>query len=300
MTDKGITIDSNVTLPENAGLAKSSEDRPATCAAVLEKNRRTKAEPRPSAEMTITLPGGVPMTFCWCPATTSEAWKAILGGDDFFWMGSPKSEACRSNDETRHRVRLTQGFWMGKYEVTQRQWEGVMCENPSSFKGADRPVEQVSWDDCQVFVAQINAAGQVRVSLPTEAQWEYACRAGTTSPFNFGSTLNGDMANCDGRHPYGFFNGRYRRETSPVGEYAPNAWGLYDMHGNVWEWCQDWYGDYAGDATDPTGPASGSDRVVRGGSWLIDAQYCRSAGRYGHGPVYRNCILGFRLVCSLP
>ena len=261
--------------------------------AVVEKRK----EPKPGDEMTITLPGGVPMTFCWCPATTSEAWNRISGGDDFFWMGSPESEACRNNGETRHRVRLTQGFWMSKYEVTQRQWEGVMGMNPSGFKGADRPVERVSWDDCQEFVGKINASGQIRVSLPTEAQWEYACRAGTMTPFNFGSTLNGDKANCDGTCPYGMSSGRYRNETSPVGKYAPNGWGLYDMHGNVWEWCQDWYGGYAGDATDPTGSASGTTRVIRGGRWNDFAQDCRSAWRSGYGPGRRGNYLGLRLGC---
>ena len=260
----------------------------------------TQKEPRPGEEMTVMLPGGVPMTFCWCPATTSEAWKKISGGDDFFWMGSPESEADRRDGEARHRVRLTRGFWMGKYPVMQRQWEGVMGETPSYFKGEDRPVESVSWNACQAFVERINAAGRVRVSLPTEAQWEHACRAGTTTPYSFGSALNGDRANCNGNYPYGTTAmGRYRRATSPVGEYAPNAWGLHDMHGNVWEWCRDWYGSYAGDVTDPTGPASGSDRVMRGGGWYDDAQNCRSAYRYSHSPSDNYHITyGFRLCCS--
>ena len=258
-------------------------------------------EPKPGDELTITLPGGVPMTFCWCPATTSEDWRRISGGKDYFLMGSPESEEKRRNDESQHRVTLTKGFWMGKYEVTQRQWEGVMGKNPSDFKGADRPVENVSWDDCREFVGKINAAGQVRVSLPTEAQWEYACRAGTTTPYNFGSSLNGDKANCYGNYPYGTTVwGRYCKETASVGSYAPNAWGLCDMHGNVWEWCQDGYGSYTGDATDPTGSASGTNRVLRGGSWFNPAQYCRSALRFRCVPHVRDGIigLGFRLVCS--
>ena len=259
----------------------------------------TSRDPSPGEEMTITLPGGVLMTFCWCPATTSEAWKKITGGDDFYWMGSPESEPKRVSDETRHRVTLTKGFWMGKYEVTQRQWEGVMESNPSKFKSPDRPVEQISWDDCQAFIRQVNVAVRTTVSLPIEAQWEYACRAGTTTPFNFGSSLNGDNANCDGNYPYGATDkGRYRGKIAPVGSYAPNAWGLYDMHGNVWEWCQDWYGHYSGDATDPTGPASGSFRVQRGGGWINSASCCRSASRCNDSPSFGDGNLGFRLCCS--
>ena len=265
--------------------------------AKIEDNR--KREPKPGDEMTITLPGGVPMTFCWCPATTSAAWKLISGGNDYFLMGSPTSEKGRSDLEMQHRVTLTQGFWMGKYEVTQRQWECVMDSNPSNFKGANRPVEKVSWSDCQNFIRKINAAGQVTVALPTEAQWEYACRAGTTTPFNFGSTLKGDKANCDGNYPYGTITqGPYRIKTRDVGSYASNDWGLYDMHGNVWEWCADLYGNYTGDVANPTGPASGMFRVDRGGSWSSYARGCRSASRDRSGPGDRYDNLGFRLVCS--
>ena len=243
-------------------------------------------EPKPGEEREFELADGVKMKFCWCPPGS-------------FDMGSPSSEEDRSIDETQHRVKLTQGFWMGKYEVKQHQWESVMGSNPSGFKGDDRPVERVSWDDCQEFICKINAAGQVTVSLPTEAQWEYACRAGTTTPFNFGLTLNGDKANCDGNYPYGTSTrGRRRETTSDVGSYAPNAWGLHDMHGNVWEWCSDWYGNYTGDATDPIGPASGTYRVFRGGSWSNFAWRCRSANRAGSVPGYRISILGLRLVCS--
>ena len=235
----------------------------------------------------IKLPGGATMEMVWCPPGS-------------FMMGSPTSENPRDNDETQHKVMLTKGFWMGKYEVTQRQWESVMGDNPSRFKGADRPVEQVSWNDCQEFIRKINASGEVMVSLPTEAQWEYACRAGTTTPFSFGSSLNGDKANCDGNYPYGTTaKGQYREATAPVGSYSPNAWGLYDMHGNVWEWCADWYGDYpTGSVTDPTGPASGSIRVLRGGGWFSHAHRCRSALRNRYVPGFRYGDLGFRLVCS--
>ena len=188
---------------------------------------------------------------------------------------------------------------MGKFEVTQKQWRRAMGTNPSLHKGNDRPVERVSWVDCQEFIRKIIADGNVKVSLPTEAQWEYACRAGTTTPFSFGTTLNGDEANCNGNSPYGTERkGRYRQATAQVGSYAPNAWGFCDMHGNVYEWCADWYGDYAGDATDPIGPASGGKRVIRGGSWAGCAQRCRSANRGSADPNGSNGGVGFRLVCS--
>ena len=227
-------------------------------------------------------------------------------------MGSPSAEKGHEVDETRHRVTLTEGFWMGKYEVTQAQWESVMgrklcgllANNPSTFKGADRPVENVSWSECQMFVEKVNASliGSFKVSLPTEAQWEYACRAGTTTPYSFGSSLNGDKANCDDNYPYGTtVKGKHRRETAPVGSYAPNAWGLYDMHGNVWEWCVDCYDrDFYTKVSAKVDPCcvSGMYRVLRGGSWSNHALNCRSAVRLRYGPGYRNDYLGFRLVCS--
>ena len=255
----------------------------------------------PGDEMTIMLPCDVPMTFCWCPPTTGEAWKKISGGDDFFWMGSTEAESAWADIEARHRVRLTRGFWMGKYPVTQLQWRAVTGRTPSYFKGENRPVENVSWEDCQEFVRQLNDVCHVSAALPTEAQWEFACRAGTTTPFSFGSTLNGDKANCDGTIPHGNVSeGPYRFETSKVGSYPPNAWGLYDMHGNVSEWCQDWYGAYEGDATDPKGPSSGECRVYRGGDWHARARYCRSASRGRSMPCGGYFTEGVRIVCSQP
>ena len=243
-------------------------------------------DPKLGDTKTITLPGGAAMEMVWCPATTSEEWKHISRGDDFFWMGSSTFETGRYSDEVQHRVTLTRGFWMGRYEVTQRQWISVMGNNPSHFKGDNRPVEQVSWDCCQEFIRKVNASGRVAVALPTAAQWEYACRAGTTTPFNSGSTQSVCGVNYDGK------------ETTDVGSYSPNSWGLYDMHGNVWEWCADWYGEYTGDATDPRGPVSGVDRIYRGGRWY-NVQGCRSANRNRGEPGYRSGNIGFRLVCSL-
>ena len=251
-------------------------------------------DPHPGEEMTIALPGGVPMTFCWCPATTSEDWKRISDGKSYFLMGGsdPWSWVGLLGKLGKlHRVTLTKGFWMGRHEVTQRQWESVMDCNPSHFKGRNLPVEKVSWNDCQTFIRAINADGRFFASLPTEAQWEYACRAGTTTPFCFGDALTSAQANCE-------INGFQSKATSVVGSYAPNAWGLYDMHGNVWEWCSDWYGEYVENAIDPTGPESGTGRVARGGCWNLEASNCHSAGRNKFGAVDRRYNLGFRLACS--
>ncbi len=216
-----------------------------------------------------------------------------------FIMGSPSEEPERDDDETQHMVTLTQGFYMGVTEVTQAQWEKVMGNNPSHHKDCDDcPVEEVSWQDCQKFIKKLNRIeGTGKYRLPTEAEWEYACRAGTTTPFDAGRCLLMDQANYDGKHPLpGCQKGLYRGRTVPVASFAPNAWGLFDMHGNVWEWCQDWYGDYpSGHARDPEGPSSGSYRVFRGGSWNCYARGCRSASRSRYIPAYRGSDIGFRL-----
>jgi len=214
-----------------------------------------------------------------------------------FLMGSPAGEAQRDNDETQHEVTISKPFYMGKYEVTQGQWQAVMGSNPSYFKGGDRlPVETVSWDDCQEFLRKAGTG----LRLPTEAEWEYACRAGTRTPFNMGETISTDQANYEGNFVYGSGRkGEYREKTVEVGSFAPNAWGLYDMHGNVWEWCADWYGAYPGGAaTDPTGAGSGQGRVLRGGSWYDVPWYCRSAFRGGLKPDARDLNFGFRVVVS--
>jgi formylglycine-generating enzyme required for sulfatase activity len=217
--------------------------------------------------------GGIEMV--WCPA-----------GE--FLMGSPTSEADRSSDETQHRVTLTRGFWMAKTECTQGQWEAVAGSNPSNFKGVTLPVEQVSWDDVNTWLAQMNARNPLpegwKWELPTEAQWEYACRAGTTTAY---------AGTLDAMAWYGDNSGS---KTNAVGTKKANAWGLHDMHGNVWEWCRDWYGDYpTGSTVDLGGPSDGSDRVYRGGGWGSSAACCRSAFRYWFTPGYRIIFLGFRL-----
>jgi formylglycine-generating enzyme required for sulfatase activity len=240
-------------------------------------------------EIAVDLGGGVKLEMVLIPA-----------GD--FLMGSPDSDKDAMGDERpQHRVRITKPFYLGKYEVTQEQWEEVMGSNPSRFKGPKNPVEQVSWEDCQVFLKKLSERsrhphpgplpeGEGDFQLPTEAQWEYACRAGSVTRYCFGDdeSLLGE---------YAWYDGNSGSKTHPDGEKKPNAWGLYDMHGNVWEWCADWYdsGYYANPRVDdPTGPTSGSNRVLRGGSWFSPARLCRSALRYSLAPGLRLYSLGLR------
>jgi formylglycine-generating enzyme required for sulfatase activity len=215
-----------------------------------------------------------------------------------FTMGSPDTESQRERDEVQHAVTITKEYWLGKYEVTQGEWETVMGSNPSNFKGNNRlPVENVSWNDAMAFCQKVTErernAGRLTegyvYKLPTEAQWEYACRAGSTAAYA------GDLG------AMAWYSSNSGNETHPVGAKQANAWGFHDMHGNVWEWCSDWYDDYpAGSATDPTGPLRGWHRVLRGGSWLGSSWDCRSARRFPDGPGYRNySTVGFRL-CLAP
>jgi formylglycine-generating enzyme required for sulfatase activity len=213
-----------------------------------------------------------------------------------FMMGSPASEAGRHEDEIQHRVKLTKGFWMGKCEVTQELWEKVMGSTPSTaHTGAHFPVQMVSWNNCQKFIGKLNSMmPQGGFRLPTEAEWEYACRAGTTTRFCSGD--NGSSLDS-----VAWYSGTATNTyplTHPVGEKNANAWGLHDMHGNVWEWCQDWYGDYpSGVVTDPSGPSSGTKRVARGGAWGRAPELCRSASRVVKAePDYSSGLIGFRLV----
>jgi formylglycine-generating enzyme required for sulfatase activity len=218
-------------------------------------------------------------------------YKMVYISHGTFMMGSPSSEANRYSNERQHKVTLTKGFYMGVTEVTQGQWKAVMGNNPSRFKGDNRPVEQVSWNDCKEFIRKLNRhEGGNKYRLPTEAEWEYACRAGTTTRFCFGDS--------DSRlDDYAWYSGNSSSKTHSVAQMRPNAWGLYDMHGNVWEWCQDWYDkNYpSGHVTDPEGPSSGSARVGRGGGWGFDARGCRSAFRCYGTPGSRLSFLGFRL-----
>jgi len=221
-----------------------------------------------------------------------------------FMMGSPESELGRYSDETQHRVMLTKDYWLGKFEVMQAQYEAVMGNNPSYFKGSNRPVEQVSWNDAKDFCRKLNEryAGKLpagyKFDLPTEAQWEYACRAGTTTALNNTTNLTDEKHDCKNLTAVAWYynRGKYNEnQTYPVGKKYPNNWGLYDMHGNVLEWCRDWYEPYSGNMTNPMGPSSGSCRVYRGGSWRNPARRCRSAYRYNWLPGNRDNDLGFRL-----
>lgn len=246
----------------------------------------------------------------------ADAFVLIRGGT--FDMGSPFSEHRREKDERRHRVTLNP-FYMGVHEVTQKEYRELMGNDPSQFKGDDLPVENVSWHDAVAYCNARSAAeglapayvisgnGDERsvvwnrdadgYRLPTEAEWEYACRAGTTTPFSTGENVTVDQANYYGTYPYdGYPSGQYRSRTVPVGSFAPNQWGLYDMHGNVWEWCWDWYGPYAdGASADPTGAVSGTYRVNRGGGWNDFGRHLRSAYRAAYPPANKTFNLGFRL-----
>ncbi|MCU0784785.1 MAG: SUMF1/EgtB/PvdO family nonheme iron enzyme [Verrucomicrobia bacterium] len=255
-----------------------------------------------TATLTVRTPS-TPAGLVWIPAGS-------------FTMGSPTSEALRGSGETQHTVTLTKGFYLGKYEVTQGEYLGVVGSNPSYFPGdLMRPVEQVSWNDatnyCGLLTQADRAAGRIpsnwRYRLPTEAEWEYACRAGTTTAFHFGSAIHGGMANFYSYYEYDAAIGNiyvaspvgYLGRTTTVGSYAVNAFGLYDMHGNVWEWCQDWSGTYpGGSVVDPGGPDSGSYRVLRGGGWGLDGYGCRSACPGDGNPAYRGRVVGFRVVLA--
>ena len=204
-----------------------------------------------------------------------------------FVMGSPESEVGRSDYETQHKVTLTKSYYMGKYEVTQEQWKAVMGKNPSDTKGAKLPVTDVSWEDCQEFIKKLNAKTNGGYRLPTEAEWEYACRAGTKTAYSFGAKITPKDANYDDSGIY---------EPVAVGSYKPNAFGLYDMHGNVWEWCEDWKADYPNGAVmDPKGPAKGELRVLRGGSFNYHDSAARSSDRNQCTPATGYIGAGFRL-----
>ncbi|MEO0446769.1 MAG: formylglycine-generating enzyme family protein [Verrucomicrobiota bacterium] len=221
-----------------------------------------------------------------------------------FVMGSPEEEAGRWDDEgPMHEVTLTEGFWMGQTPVTQGQWEGIMGENPSHFSGAKRPVETVSWEDCQRFLERLEEqVPGLRPRLPTEAQWEYACRAGTEAAFSDGSECTEPAGKDPALEKLGWYGKNSGGSTQEVGEKASNAWGLQDVHGNVWEWCGDGMRDFGREpVVDPVGPVGDSaPRVLRGGSWARDAGGCRSAFRNAGGPGSRIQDLGLRLVAGQP
>ncbi len=243
-------------------------------------NETTQSTVSPPKELMVDLGNGVKLELVLIPA-----------GE--FMMGLPDSDKIGFDSEKpQHRVRITKPFYLGKYLVTQEQWKAVTGNNPSYFQGPKNPVETVSWDDCQKFLEKLYAkVGGGKFRLPSEAQWEYACRAGSKTRYWFGDNESklGD---------YAWYFANSGSKPHPVGEKKPNAWGLYDMHGNIWEWCQDWYdgGYYANSPTDdPTGPTTGSVRVYRGGHWYGLARDCRSASRDARGPGDHLGILGLRV-----
>jgi formylglycine-generating enzyme required for sulfatase activity len=241
--------------------------------------------------------------------------KLLLVPPGEFMMGSPTIEVGRGSDERQHRRVIRKPFYLGSTQVTQAQWQRLMGRNPSRFQSSmdlvrwlgigssiprevvdQLPVENVSWNECQVFLSR--AGGGVR--LPSEAEWEYACRAGTTTRFSFGATITPQQANYNGYESYGAGStGLYRQQTVVVGSMPPNAWGMHEMHGNVWEWCEDGYADYPDSGTEEPAPAA-SARVLRGGSWFTYADYCRSATRARYDSGYRDGNVGLRLARTLP
>ncbi len=243
---------------------------------------------------TLVLPGGVQMSFAWCPPGT-------------FLMGSPETEAHHQDEELQHEVRLTRGFHAGVHPVTQAEWKAVMGTDRCRFKGANLPVENVSWENAQVFCAKVRALTGKPVRLPTEAEWEYAARGGTATPFYWGCELNGTQANCRGDYPYGTeTRGPRLNATSPVGSYAaefPHPWGLADMIGNVYEWCADWYDPEFYGRSPMVDPECHSgrhiNRVLRGGCWNTDAENCRAASGYAADPGAIGDSLGIRVVFCL-
>ena len=251
------------------------------------------------------------------------AWAEVFGEDDagifaecvvqgapFVWrwippgklmMGSPKNETGRYSDEgPQHEVTITRGFWLGETPVTQAQWQAVMGNNPSQFKGEDRPVEQVNWHECVAFAGKLNEAlPGLFATLPTEAQWEYACRAGSQSAYHQASPCSPVVEKNPPLEKLGWFADNSGHETHPVKQKLANTWGLYDLHGNVWEWCRDDMRPYT-DAPqrDPVGPLEGARRVVRGGSWSGRARFCRAAYRFRWEPGDRWVNQGFRLAAG--
>jgi formylglycine-generating enzyme required for sulfatase activity len=257
--------------------------------------------------------------------TNSVGMKLALIPAGTFVMGSPRSEAERDDKEERHEVTITKPFLIGVYEVTQSEYVEVMKEegkvkNRSTFPGDNRPVENVEWKLAQIFCERLSArpeevAAKRKYRLPTEAEWEYACRAGSSTAFHFGDSLSSDQANFNGAFPAGGGEqGKYLRQTAPVGSYRPNAFGLYDMHGNVAEWCADWYDPeyyFNSPEEDPLGPPFGvvSTKftnngnqnffvVIRGGCWVDEGRACRSAYRYRAMPNTQYRLIGFRVACD--
>ena len=272
------------------------------------KGKIVTRAPRTARQKIFELGQGVKLAMVYIPGGT-------------FLMGSPDNEEGRWSDEGPQHTVTIQPFYMGKYPVTQAQWQAIMGNNPSKFKGPNRPVEQISWHDAQEFCQRLNAThpypsqegktgtpllggdgGGFLFRLPSEAEWEYVCRAGTATPFYFGDTITTDLANYEGEYTYGDGpKGEYREQTTDVGQFNPNVFGLYDMHGNVWEWCADsWHENYQGAPTDGSVWGTlddGKAKLLRGGSWNDYPIRVRSASRLRNAADSRYDFIGLRVVC---
>ncbi|MEY2979330.1 MAG: hypothetical protein RLZZ435_3469 [Cyanobacteriota bacterium] len=274
------TLSSGILLDE---IAKLEAERQTLAPGVQLEEIATKS-PR-----SLNLGNGVSLTLVYIPGGT-------------FWMGSKDDDRdARDNEKPRHQVTVP-AFWMGETPVTQSQYQAVIGKNPSHFQGDDRPVEMVSWDDAMQFCQELSKKVKEAISLPSESQWEYACRAGTTTPYYFGDTLTPELARC--KKSLLTSLALWRGETAPACSYPPNDWEFYDMHGNVWEWCLDhWHGNYQGAPTYGSAWFSSDDsatRLVRGGSWNYSPGYCRSAYRNSYSRAHRNYNIGFRVACPAP
>ena len=246
---------------------------------------------------TAKLPADFP--YWWCSDYGEDEYGIFMGftfqgirqgfrwiPPGIFMMGSPEGEEGRKPDELLHAVALPKGYWLGETTCTQALWRAVMGENPSTFKAEDRPVETVSWHDVQQFMRRLNSnQPELALRLPVEPEWERACRANTQTAFWFGETIDPEKIH---------FNIKYISGTLNAKDLEPNPWGLYQMHGNVWEWCEDWLSVYA-TAEVYIPPESGAGKVLRGGSWDSDARFCRAANRFGNSPENRQAMIGFRL-----
>jgi formylglycine-generating enzyme required for sulfatase activity len=289
------------------GLRNKLENRIQSIKQVIEKrqeelNKLPKSSPNSSSNQSFSqdLGFGVKLEMVYIPGGT-------------FYMGAPKTEKDSLDYERPQHYVTVKPFYMGKYTITQEQWEKVVYScppvarelnsRPAYFPGDKLPVELVSWNDAVEFCARLSHKTGQKYRLPSEAEWEYACRAGSAKPFAFGDTITTNVVNYNGNYTYGNApKGEYRGRTTPVGTFQPNAFGLYDMHGNVWEWCADpWHDNYEGAPNDGSAWISETNqnaRLLRGGSWDYDPIYCRSAYRGHNGLGYDDDYIGFRVVCS--
>jgi len=255
----------------------------------------SSCEPEPAG----TLLPDSSTTISLTTTTSLPAFSFAFISPGTFIMGSPEAELGRGEDELPHELTITHSFFLQTTPVTQGQWKAVMGNNPSRFfpERDDHPVESISWYDCQKFIERLNSSGEHIYRLPTEAEWEYACRAGKNFSCSEGEIVELFCDHDPNLDAVGWYCGNSDRATHPVGQKKPNPWGLYDLHGNVLEWCQDWYGTYpTTPQTDPTGPITGPGQVIRGGSWFSNAKSCRAAARFYWSPNTKSDFIGFRLV----